>query len=404
MQEIITEGKTLVEAVDKACRELGVSRDDVTYEVLVQPVKKLFKTIPARVKVSVRGDDISVRDLLRFDDLKKEEEKQPEEPVAEPEAKNAVAESVAEPAVADVTEHPRKEGSSHKRRRKKKPNRDNQPKPAEQQEIDVAEPVIAAVEQEPIEEIALDDLPVGAKAAFDYLKTVAAGLGANALEYKAVKIRDGVKFIIDGDDAAALIGRRGETMDALQYLCLLVSNRASDDYCKIAIDVASYRNKREKTLEALAKKVANTVLKTRYSKTLEPMNPYERRIVHSTIQGIEGVKSESVGQEPNRRVVILLENGGKEGGGKDRRKSGRSGKSHGSRDNRARRERRESDDRPAKQEFEFNEIDLQQPVKEYQRIDMKTQAPQPVPQPQEPEKEEKKNEDKNLSLYSRIDL
>ena len=141
----------------------------------------------------------------------------------------------------------------------------------------------------------------------DGLKAIAAGLGANNVNYRAVKIRDGVKFVIDGEDAAILIGRRGETMDSLQYLCLLVSNRAGDDYCKITLDVAGYRSKRERTLEDLAQKVARKVLKTRYSQTLEPMNPYERRIIHSEVQNIEGVSTNSIGSENNRRVVMFLD-------------------------------------------------------------------------------------------------
>ena len=108
-------------------------------------------------------------------------------------------------------------------------------------------------------------------------------------------------------------------MDAIQYLCTLVCNRAGgDEMSKLSLDVAGYRAKREKTLIALAEREAAKVKKSRYNKTLEPMNPYERRIVHSAIQEIEGVKSESVGYEPNRRVVISLISGGKARDGRPR--------------------------------------------------------------------------------------
>ncbi len=111
-----------------------------------------------------------------------------------------------------------------------------------------------------------------------------------------------------GDDMGILIGRRGETLDALQYLTSLVANKGDDEYMRVSIDTENYRKRREETLVRLAKKLADRVFKYRRSITLEPMNPYERRIIHSTLQNNKMVNTYSIGEEPNRKVVIALNN------------------------------------------------------------------------------------------------
>lgn len=291
MQELIITGKTVDEAVEKACQQLGLSRDDVHVEVLENPKKRLFGSTPAKVKVTENEDNISVKDLLFGKEEKEEAKAKPEAPAApeKPEVAKPVQEKKAE-KTAPVQKA------------------ELQPEPAPEDN----EPEEAVLSEEK-EEIVLseDELSAPAKAALDYYKTMAHGMGADKLEYKVVKTERGVKFVIDGDDASLVIGRRGETMDSMQYLCMLVSSRTEGEYCKITVDVSEYRSKREKALIGLAKKEADKVLKNGYSRTLEPMNPYERRIVHSAIQEIPGVKSESTGVDPHRRVVISAENGGK---------------------------------------------------------------------------------------------
>ena len=111
---------------------------------------------------------------------------------------------------------------------------------------------------------------------------------------------------IIGDGVGQIIGRRGDTLDSLQYLCSLVANRKGGDYLRVTVDCGDYRLRRRATLETLAKKLSAQVLKTGHSKSLEPMNPFERRIIHAAVSVIEGVSSASVGDEPNRRVVITL--------------------------------------------------------------------------------------------------
>ncbi len=118
----------------------------------------------------------------------------------------------------------------------------------------------------------------------------------------------GVTLTFDGDGSGTIIGRRGETLDALQYLASMVSNKGDKEYFRITIDSCGYREKRRKTLIELAKKISKSVLRTGRSTTLEPMNPYERRIIHSAVSEIEGVTSHSTGEEPYRKVIISSTN------------------------------------------------------------------------------------------------
>ena len=124
------------------------------------------------------------------------------------------------------------------------------------------------------------------------------------------------RIAISGDSAAILIGHHGETLDSLQYLANLAANKRVDgkkgDYVKISVDVEGYRAKREQTLRALARRMAGRVLKYKKSVMLEPMNPYERRIIHSEIQNMEGVSTNSIGSENNRKVIIFLTTEGEE--------------------------------------------------------------------------------------------
>ncbi len=148
--------------------------------------------------------------------------------------------------------------------------------------------------------------------AYDFIKKLIDDMDINAnIEMKNLSNNERSIEII-GSDAGVLIGHHGETLDALQYLTNLVANKKEDEndsrnYTKISVDVENYRNKRKETLEVLAKRMASKVLKYKKSITLEPMTPYERRIIHSTVQGIEGVSTNSIGSDNNRRVVIFLE-------------------------------------------------------------------------------------------------
>ncbi len=270
LREVISTGVNVDEAVAEACLRLGVSRDDVSVEVLEMPQRKLFGMSPAKVRVTTET----------------------EQPAPAPEAAPA----------------PRSE-----RRERREPR-----EPREEQPEKTIEPYVPDETETP-----LTELGEAEQKTLDYLKAVAEKLGAVKMSYEVVVTESGVKIKADGEDAAILIGRRGETMEALQYLCSLVFHRSEkSQYERVIIDIACYRRKRERSLQQLAKNTAVKVQRTHRQQTLEPMNPYERRIIHSTVQKVNGVKSESIGEEPHRRVVIMPE-GGRGRGGKGRRKGDR---------------------------------------------------------------------------------
>ena len=141
----------------------------------------------------------------------------------------------------------------------------------------------------------------------DFLEEVSRTMGLN-LEITSRQDGKNLYLNFEGEDSGALIGRRGDTLNAMQYLISLVANRGEGEFVKICLDSGNFREKREKTLQELAKKVAEGVLKTGRSQTLEPMSPYERRIIHGAVSEMEGVSSRSIGDEPNRKVVVSSNN------------------------------------------------------------------------------------------------
>lgn len=141
-----------------------------------------------------------------------------------------------------------------------------------------------------------------------YILDIVKAMGLDQITVTASQEENNVTLKINGDVSGVAIGRRGETLDALQYLTGLAANRVEGDYLRVVIDSGNYRERRRNTLEQLAKKLAAAVIKTGRNTTLEPMNPYERRIIHATISEIEGVTSASIGEEPNRCVIISSTN------------------------------------------------------------------------------------------------
>lgn len=152
------------------------------------------------------------------------------------------------------------------------------------------------------------DLDGKIEAARQYVLDIVRAMGLDQITVTTSQEDNNVTLKINGDVSGVAIGRRGETLDALQYLTGLAANRVEGDYLRVVIDSGNYRERRRNTLEQLAKKLAAAVIKTGRNTTLEPMNPYERRIIHATISEIEGVTSASVGEEPNRCVIISSTN------------------------------------------------------------------------------------------------
>lgn len=144
-----------------------------------------------------------------------------------------------------------------------------------------------------------------AQAAADYLDSIIKAMGLNDIQMNVEeKEKDVINIDITGEDVGSVIGRRGETLDALQYLTCLVANHVENSYCRVTINTGDYREKREKTLEILGRKLAIKAAKTGRKSSLEPMNPYERRLIHTSVQKVQGAISWSEGENLNRHVVI----------------------------------------------------------------------------------------------------
>lgn len=286
-------GKTVEEAMEDAKRQLGIE-EGADYEILdiTQPQKKtlgLFGGSPAMVKIGIQTKDPKISKPSSA------QKNQPEQSEKERKPKDQIKKaSVGKPAAVKA--------------------------PAKQQPDQTADqqPVPAAVQDTVV-----------------YLQQVLTAMGVDALSAQAVQVEDGYELDFDGKGLGVAIGRKGETLDALQHLCALVANRAHDGYLRITLNPAGYRQRRAKTLTDLAVRDAQKAKETQRNIILEPMNAYERRIIHNAVQAVEGVESWSIGEDNHRRVCI-----GTSRDNKPLREYNRSRSS-----DRARRRSRRSDDR-----------------------------------------------------------
>ncbi|MEG2192487.1 MAG: RNA-binding cell elongation regulator Jag/EloR [Oscillospiraceae bacterium] len=273
MREVIKQAATVDEAIELALKELNLSREDVTAEVLDYPEKKLFFKKPAKVKVSELEPDFDVKEMFK----EKPEVKQtaiPQKPQPTAEKHTAPRSEVQQP----------------------QPSKPYAPKPSFQgQEKSDYETGIEVPESE---------LSEKAKYSMTFLKSIIGQFFDGEYKMQPIKTQTGYIIKIIGTDAGCLIGRKGETMEALSYLTSLAANRNDDNEEKISVDVADYRQKRENDLKLIAQKMAEKVAKSGRAYTFEPMNPYERRIIHATVGEVAGVKSESKGEGSQRRVAI----------------------------------------------------------------------------------------------------
>ncbi len=309
IHEVTAQGATIEEALQNARDALHAPADaDVHVELIAQPSKGLlglFGKKKAEARAYYETPDAPVK--------KPQEKKQPK-----PQQKEA--EKAAKPA--------------DKPQPKKQPQQKNAKKPQPQNVPAKEKAAPAPAEETPKTEIDPDTKP-GVKAGAAYLLEMVRLMGVQSASVKAFVHADNeVLLELDcGEDYGIVIGRRGETLDSIQYLTRLVANKqkSEGEYSRISINVGNYREKRKSTLASLAKKNAEKVLKYGRNFTFEPMNPYERRIIHTTIQEIEGVTSHSVGNDDERRVVITLAEGvkpthpGGARGGNNRARGGRNG-------------------------------------------------------------------------------
>lgn len=270
IKEAIGFGSTVDEAKEDAILRLGAKiEEDVQFEIISLPKKKvlgLFGGSQAEVKAYVERPD--------------------------------------KPAKKNNNKQSKKADNTVKSEKKAKPEK-AEPKKAEpkaEKKEKVENPEVEAVDQSLI--------PADSKTgkAIAYLNAILKNLGCENVEIKAAVRENGALIILDGEGLGVVIGHRGETLDALQHLVSLAANN-SGGYFKVTLNIGDYREKREQTLISLATRVAEQVKRNSRNRALEPMSAYERRIIHTAVQEIEGVNSASIGEGKNRRVVIFPEGG-----------------------------------------------------------------------------------------------
>ena len=275
-------GKTEDEAIRKALEQLGMDRDDVSVEILERAKSGFlgFGSSPARVRVTYGPEESDVIP-------------EPVKPIhREPEKKEPARES-AKKAPEKKEPKPRPERQP---KPENKPKQEKKPRPEKKHE----EPRAA--------EAPAEDLPLceddNAKAIVKFLTGLLAQMESEA-QVKVYETEKGrYRAILEGDKLGQLIGRRGETLDAIQQLTNYAVNSGADKRIRIQVDAENYRRKREQSLESLARKTAEKAKKYRRSVTLEPMNAYERHVIHAALQDVAQITTYSVGTEPNRRVVV----------------------------------------------------------------------------------------------------
>ena len=283
---IITTGKTIDLAIEAALTQLGLERDDVSVQVLAQAKAGFlgFGAAPAKVQVTYEAPDpvpeapkVALSSASRSKPkaaapVKKPQEPKPEAPKAEP---------------VKAKEEAPKAPKEQKPRQPKAPKEVKEVKaPAEPKTYAPAE---LGSTEEKIEQ---------------FLKGLLEHMGSEAVPHAWKESEDTYKVDLVGDDLGYLIGRRGDTLDAIQHLCNYSVKRGVEGHIRINVDAEAYREKREESLRRYARKKAQQVLKARRRTTLEPMNAYERHVIHATLQEMDNITTHSTGTEPNRRVVI----------------------------------------------------------------------------------------------------
>ena len=328
MRSIEATGKTVNDAIKSGLEQLGVDRSEVEIQVLEMGSPGIFGMFGKRAKVrlTVKAVDPSLNiemPVLSLDggasakkprpEKKKTEkpapkaEKPVEKPVEPPVEKPVEpAAEAAEDAAAEGGEadRPARKRRSRSRRRKSAGERVevDESAPAEPVEVPAPAPII---EREPFAATAEDQLSDTAKAARSFLSGLTERMSV-PVAIEVMESEEQLRMQMSGENMSLLIGRRGETLDAMQYLTSLTVNRGREDYLRVSIDTENYRAKREEALRKLAVRMAGRAKKSGKRVALEPMNPYERRILHSALQNDPDVTTHSEGEEPYRRVIITV--------------------------------------------------------------------------------------------------
>ena len=314
MRQYEASAKTKEEAIELGLQELGVSIGDVDVRVVEEGSKGLFGLFgsrPVKVLLTVKdSEEDPLGDLLEEKSGKKPEKKAEKKPEKKPEKKQ----EDKKPAEKKAEEKkPAEKKPEEKKQAEKKPEKKAEKKPAPKAESSEKAPEAEDEKQEPrtlekpeVTMIPADALEAGSPAAVakEFLGELTKLMGVDVSIEMGTDAEGNVYGFMEGDTLGILIGRRGETLDALQYLTSLKVNRGREGYTRVTLDTENYRAKREDTLIRLANRMANRALRTGRKVSLEPMNPYERRIIHFALQQNECVTTHSEGDEPNRHVFI----------------------------------------------------------------------------------------------------
>ena len=288
MNEITVSAKTVNDAITEASIQLGVTSDQMEYDVIEKGSAGFFGIGSKQAVIRAR--------LKKAEEPKAEEvvEKKPEEKKFENKKNSEKKEFKKEHK--EHKEH--KEYKEHKEHKECKEHKEVKKQPQKKEAVaevteEKKEIEIAVVTEETM------------KICEEFLIDVLKAMGMEDVEILSKVDEDGALSIeMKGDNMGILIGKRGQTLDSLQYLTNRVANKSQDGYVRVKLDTEDYRRRRKQTLENLAKNIAYKVKRTRKPVSLEPMNPYERRIIHSALQGDDRVSTHSEGEEPYRRVVV----------------------------------------------------------------------------------------------------
>ena len=295
-KKIIATGKTIDLAVEAALAQLGLTRDDISYEVLALPKAGFlgFGKADAKIQVTYEVPDpvvVPEKPKSALGSASRSKPKATAKPAAEkkPEQPKAPEAPKAEPVKAEA---PKTEKKPEKKAEKKveKPEKKAEKKVEKKIEVPTT---FAPAEPGSVEE----KIEV-------FIKGLLEKMGSDAVPHAWKENENTYKVVLVGDDLGYLIGRRGDTLDAIQHLANYTVGRNTEGHIRINVDAEAYREKREDSLRRYARKKAQQVLKARRRTTLEPMNAYERHVIHAALQDMENITTHSTGTEPNRRVVI----------------------------------------------------------------------------------------------------
>ncbi len=306
-KSIITTGKTIDIAIENALKQLGLDRDSVSVTVLENAKSGFFGigAVPAKVQVTYEAPDLKP-------EIKTEAPAEPAAPKValssasrskKPAAKPAAPKAEPKPEVkAEVKAEPKSEPKAEKPKAPKAEKPARQPK----ENREPREPKPEKVKAPKVEERTYEPAAPGSneEKIEVFIKGLLENMGSEAVPHAWQTEEGSYRVDLTGEGLGFLIGRRGETLDAIQHLANYAVNRNVEGHIRINVDAEAYRQKREDSLRRYARKKAQQVLKNRRRTTLEPMNAYERHVIHASLQDMDNITTHSTGTEPNRRVVI----------------------------------------------------------------------------------------------------